>query len=185
MPASVFGRTLPNSFTTRTRSSTSAQTRSDLRSARAEKSQQAEEDFFKFKDPGPTSNNPSLSKKEKKSIKEKEKTLARISTNNHVNSSSFIPTLITPDGRMAAAAGMNVGNGSNESSGPSPARKGSVDSFGSAGLRVMNLDKLTGEQKAVGALVNKLLVKVSIVRAEVDWMAVLILVLRIATSIVR
>lgn len=117
--------------------------------------------------------------------------LGRVSTNNtptgSSNSTSLgmsgmssppiqggIPTVLTPDGRMASAAGSPISpqgqNGSTLSNNlnlnapglkqAGAHRKTSTDSFGSGGLGVMNLDRLTGEQKAVGALVNKLLVKV-------------------------
>lgn len=41
-------------------------------------------------------------------------------------------------------------------------RKTSTDSFSSSKLGIMNLDKLAGERKVVGALVNKLLLRVSL-----------------------
>jgi hypothetical protein len=120
--------------------------------------------------------------------------LGRVSTNNIPTSSgmgmgmgmgmtntptSGIPNILMPDGRIASAAaspitpGDSPSNNNNNNNLNAPGgqggahRKTSTDSFGSGGLGVMNIDRLTGEQKAVGALVNKLLVKVGLCAARV------------------
>jgi hypothetical protein len=163
----TFGRNLSNPLTNRSRSSTSAQNR-EGRSGRSEKNQ--DDDFFKFKESKKDSSKKDKSEQSSPSTSktsERGPILGRVNTNNLPPST--LPSIVTPDGRIASAAATPITPG--EISGvevtltPSQTmganRKTSTDSFGSGGLGVMNIERLTGEQKAVGALVNKLLVKVS------------------------
>ena len=181
MPSSIatFGRNLSNPLANRARSSTSARNGdSETRSKRSDKNQ--DEDFFKFKESKKESkrdkSDPKLTSKASSS--DRIPILGRVSTNNLPIGSNLgmtstptsnLPNILTPDGRMASAAASPItpaepsGSNLNAPGGQAMGahRKTSTDSFGSGGLGVMNLERLTGEQKAVGALVNKLLVKVS------------------------
>jgi hypothetical protein len=180
----TFGRNLSNPLNTRSRSSASTQNREGgtNRPGRSGKDKDQDDDFFKFKE----SKKESSSKKDKSekspssytisggklSSSDRIPILGRVTTNNLPPFHSSVSGIMTPDGRIASvAAGTLVTPGGTEKPPTfettlSPAqslganRKTSTDSFGSAGLGIMNIDRLTGEQKAVGALVNKLLVKV-------------------------